>query len=688
MKHEPIQGGTLSTGLWHVPVEYDVSNTVLMAQYDGVGGIRKYSVAGKWRMLKEASWYCGWSVNGEPAPNDLRKRVTCRGKKQRIEYDALRCVNMSVEQFCHPAENALYTVYRIHNSGGGTVTFDLHFGFEIDLESYYSYRIRRFRKAEAAVPVTLDSPKSFTMSITDDFSLQYSSNVALEQLDHEAGRCNIHYRLLIAPGQTEELSFVLTAGAAVSAGQLDAWLAARQAASAAVDEENVWLEETFRSGDQELNALYGFCLNASLSSFKDLGGGFRGYFAGIDYQSPPRTYFRDGYWTVLPSLPYKPEWVRDQILTLANGILENGSCPSAVIYNQDNGQYEPFWPDHYDSPSFFVMMIYDYLAWTRDFTLLQEPVNGNTVENLMERTLGYLTSYVPKDGYLFIKPENRRDWADNVVREGYAVYDLALYIRALSGAESIYRALGRQDKAEDYGSRSRGAKEQLKRLLQEEGFFNYKNSGGAVEPNLSIELSLLVLYGILDEAEQKALLAKMTEQLETRNNKEQLFGDWGTMAVYPFYKHVHHLVEKTMAPYRYHNGGDWPYMDGIYAWSKLWAKDEGWRYPLTRWFQVSLENGWLTPVEYYGPVYGKGSNLQGWSSMPAAAMLMGGAGLWPRLEDEKITLRTPPWGDCTFKHIRLRGRTYELSFQGGRWEIQSDSPNGEHPFATEQENRS
>ncbi|SDO38561.1 hypothetical protein SAMN04487897_11342 [Paenibacillus sp. yr247] len=674
MKHEHIQGGTLSTGLWHVPVEYDVSNTMLMAQYDGIGGIRKYSVAGKWRMLKEASWYCGWSVNGELTHNDVRKQVTCRGKKQRIAYDTFRSVNMNVEQYCHSNENVLYTVYQVHNTGGSAVTFDLHFGFEIDVESYYSYNIRRFRKAEAVVPaVTPENSMGFTMTIAEDFSLQYRSNHSLEQLVHEDGRCNIHYRLTIAPGQTERLVFVITAGAAVAVTQMDAWLAASQTAAAAVDKENVWLEETFSSRDKELNALYGFCLNASLSSFKDLGGGFRGYFAGIDYQSPPRTYFRDGYWTLLPTLPYKPDWVRGQILTLANGILENGSCPSAVIYNQDNGQYEPFWPDHYDSPSFFAMMIYDYLAWTRDFSLLEENVNGNTVEALMEKALGYLTSFVPQDGYLFMKPENRRDWADNVFREGYAVYDLALYIRALSGASSIYCLLGQTEKADDYGNRSRGAQEQLKHLMKEDGFFNYKNSNGAVEPNISIELSLLILYGILDEAEQQSLLAEMAAQLETRNNKEQLFGDWGTMAVYPFYKHVHHLVEKTMAPYRYHNGGDWPYMSGIYAWAKLWAKDEGWRYPLTRWFQASLENGWLTPIEYYGPVYGKGSNLQGWSAMPAAAMLMGGAGLWPRLEDEELALHTPPWGDCTFKHIQFRGRTYRLSFAGGQWDIHSDA---------------
>lgn len=36
-------------------------------------------------------------------------------------------------------------------------------------------------------------------------------------------------------------------------------------AASAVYEEYGWLKETFTSRDKELNALYGFCLNASLS---------------------------------------------------------------------------------------------------------------------------------------------------------------------------------------------------------------------------------------------------------------------------------------------------------------------------------------------------------------------------------------------------------------------------------------
>jgi glycogen debranching enzyme len=197
---------------------------------------------------------------------------------------------------------------------------------------------------------------------------------------------------------------------------------------------------------------------------------------------------------------------------------------------------------------------------------------------------------------------------------------------------------------------------------------------------MSIELSLLIVFYLLAEEDKAALLEQMTDRLETRNNTEQQYGDWGILTVFPFYRQVHHQVEKSMAPYRYHNGGDWPYWDGIYALAKLMSGDAEWRYPLTRWFQVAMDNGWLMPVEYYGPTYGKGSNLQGWSSMPAAAMLMGGVGLLPRLDAEKVHLKVPPWGNFSMKHIHLRGSVYDIAYHDGVWTIESEDGANEHPF--------
>ncbi len=108
----------------------------------------------------------------------------------------------------------------------------------------------------------------------------------------------------------------------------------------------------------------------------------------------------------------------------------------------------------------------------------------------------------------------------------------------------------------------------------------------------------------------------MERMLETKNNKEQKFEDWGVMSVWPFFKSKKHLFSKSVFPYRYHNGSDWPYLSSIYA---LVKKREGmdYKYPLTRWWEYSLEKGWINPVEYYSPIYARGSLNQGWSSMAA-----------------------------------------------------------------------
>lgn len=685
MKHVPIWGGTCSEGDSLLPVIYDIANDQLMGQFDGVGGISKYSVAGKWKIVKEGSWYTGWTINGLPMPLTLTKQVICMGKKQKMIYETFTGTRMTVELFSHPSENLLFAQYEVKNEGAESIQFDMHVGFEVDMISYHMEKLRqRGETKQVGTSFRAVDQRYFEFQLDEDYIVHVASNEATSLALNEENRLNLHHTITVLPGETKQIVWLLSAAnPGYDQARADADLAQVREYSSDVDATNAWLQDAFHSEDDELNALYGYSLNASLSSYKQLGQEFAAYFAGIDYQSPPRTYFRDGYWTVLPSLPYHPARVRGQILTLAKGIGTDGECPSAVIYNQESGKYEPFWPDHFDSPSFFVLMIHDYLAWTHDFQLLDELVNGRSIRMHMENSLDYLIRHTDSGtgSSLAKKPDNRRDWVDNVYREGDVLYNLALYCRALDGAEQVFKVIGdADDKADYYGNLHRTVVNELQKLIRENGYFNYKNSNGFVEPNMSIELSLLIVFDLLAPADATALLGRMATQLETRNNSEQQYGDWGVMTVFPFYRQVHHQVEKSMSPYRYHNGGDWPYMDGIYALAKLKSGDAEWRYPLTRWFQVSMDNGWLTPVEYYGPLYGKGSNLQGWSSMPAAAMLMGGVGLVPRLDEVKVALKVPPWGNFTMKHIHFRGRVYDIAYQDGVWTIEAEDGAREHPF--------
>ena len=117
------------------------------------------------------------------------------------------------------------------------------------------------------------------------------------------------------------------------------------------------------------------------------------------------------------------------------------------------------------------------------------------------------------------------------------------------------------------------------------------------------------------------VLEAVRRRLETRHNTDQPYGDWGMMCAYPPFKHRADTHSKSSFAFRYHNGSDWPWLDGVYAEERLRRGLPGWRYPMVRWWEICLEKGWMGAVEYFSPPWGRGSLLQGWSAMPAAVAL-------------------------------------------------------------------
>jgi len=117
------------------------------------------------------------------------------------------------------------------------------------------------------------------------------------------------------------------------------------------------------------------------------------------------------------------------------------------------------------------------------------------------------------------------------------------------------------------------------------------------------------------------MLEQARERLESRRNPDQPYGDFGMLCVWPPFSDRSALRAKSAFPYRYHNGGDWPWLDGLYAAERLRRGLGGWRYPLLRWWEACLERGWAGAVEHFSAPYGRGSLLQAWSSLPAAVAL-------------------------------------------------------------------
>ncbi|AAM25114.1 glycogen debranching enzyme [Caldanaerobacter subterraneus subsp. tengcongensis MB4] len=660
-------GAIVSEDFWFKPIKYDISDKNITAQFNGNGGINFFNVAGLWSVFVKDSWYSGWSINGERLPGNYKKKVISIGNYQAIYYEAYKGTEVSIEQFSGN-DGQLYIMYNIKNNNETEVNFNLHFGAEIDLVEFYKFSlfedknnlnklkfmVKNLRYAlKSQLPLSMKQEgKEILIDFVDKYILKIKSNYIPKATRFENIRFGISYEVSVRRDDTVIIPITIELITKENKNQKDIEEDTWKFSLEKTKRHTEWLATRFKSSNELLNTLYSSCLNVSYSMYKDtVNVSNKGFIAGIDYQNPPRTYYRDGYWTVQAILPYKPEIVKEEIYTLAKGIDQIGRAPSAVILKDGSA----FWDDHTDSPLYFVMMVYDYLAWTADYKILEDKVKNTRILEIIDKIIE--NYHIDLDN-LYIKPYNRNDWVDNVYRTGFVAYDILLYLRAIENYEEILELKGYTEKAKEYERKAELIKEKLIEIVNHYGFVNYM-TGDKIENNFSIEWNLAILFDLLPLDYQERIIVQTEELLETVNNKEQPFGDWGIMVCYPFYKDIYDLVEKTMDPFRYHNGSDWPYWDGIYAWCKLKLGKRIWEYPLLRWFEYSLERGWLTPVEYYNPVFGKGSNLQGWSSTSAAAMLQGGLGFKPSLKN-KFKLKIPPWGDCEFRGIKYKGKFVDV----------------------------
>jgi hypothetical protein len=483
------------------------------------------------------------------------------------------------------------------------------------------------------------------------------------------GREALSRSLLIFAGSAAEVEALLS-GADIDALRRDC------------DETLDWLSTRFVSGDPVLGSLFSHCLSAAVSSVKrNEKGDFAGLSAGNGYSLPARTYYRDGYWTIQALLPFRPGIVRLEVLALARGAHDDGECPSGVIFSspvgvkhwearrtateesrRENRITSDWWSDHFDSPLYLVLMAFDYLEWTGDSSILDEDVGGRSLRSLVALIFDRYDSLCGPEGAP-LKPFHERDWADNVFRSGLVTYDLGLYHGALMAAAR--EASGRDPASAAAWTRRAASVARVvrERLWRKDGrhLVEMETPEGYREEHLALDTLAAVRFGAVDAAEGKRILSSCSAVLETRNNKSQPYGDWGVMCAFPAYGKGTRTKQKSSFPYRYHNGSDWPFLDGIYAQLLMEAGDGEWRYPLSRWWEYGLAQGWPEPVEFYSPPYGKGSPLQGWSSMPAAAMVMGGFGLGPGR-----TPRLPPWGESELRGCEIGGKPVDLAARGNR----------------------
>jgi len=373
--------------------------------------------------------------------------------------------------------------------------------------------------------------------------------------------------------------------------------------------------------------------HAALSSpRRHADGGFAGLSAGLVYASPPRTYYRDGYWTLQLLLRAAPELAAAQIDLLAGGVGPDGEAPSAVIIHCPHAEdFErrrledlamqaihwragEWWSDHFDSPLFFTLAVGDYVGATGDAAMAER--HWPALKAIFAR---YQRLRGPAG--LPLKPGNDRDWADNVRRSGLVAYDLGLWV----GALDVTARLGAGRDAET----ARAARQTAEAartaisaaLWRGRWCADYAPAEGPSEDHLALDALTLLRHDAIPEDQALETLEAVREQLESRRNAAQPYGDFGMLSVFPPFSRRADLRAKSAFPYRYHNGADWPWLDGLYAAERLRRGLPGWRYPLLRWWEAALAQGWAGPIEYFSPPFGRGSLLQAWSSLPAAVAL-------------------------------------------------------------------
>lgn len=652
-----VDGAIVCTTDFQDECFYDVANLKAMAQFDGCGSITRYSIADKWEVLCEESWYSGISINERPINDEVMKKVTMIGRNQIIELET-QGLGITIVQFMDEKTNGVFVEYIFRNKTKSDATILLNFGFGIELNGYI---LNNYIEKKCFIPFNKNiniEGNVINIDLSSDYYFDIAFNKRVEITELKDERFYMVYNDVVKAMGESRFRFVVSAGTRNDSSfenVKDLILDFAKHYNESLDYINK-LKSLISTEDQRLKAMFVSCMNCCLSSYKEVDEtGFKGFFAGINYQKPARTYFRDGYWTIQVALPFYPSLVKNEILTLAKGVNCDGSCPSAVISSKE---IKNFWSDHYDSPAFLIMMTYDYLCYTGDDNILNENIRGKKLIEVLKLCIDRLVDISDENNLIYKPKYCRRDWADNVCREGYVTYIEALYCRALYCMGNILGLIGNAESGK-YLKLYEQSKESINKYLwnEKEGYYNDYISGGYCEDHLAIDSIITILYGIADEKKKRRILESCKKLLESRNNMKQKYGDWGVLCVYPFYKYKEHTVQKSNYEYKYHNGSDWPYLDGLYALINL-LNNEDYEYALTRWFDYSVEQGWFTPVEYYSPAYGRGSNLQAWSSMPAAAMVMGGFNFIPDINGN-VNISNKGMG-CTFKNVYFRGNKIEL----------------------------
>lgn len=399
------------------------------------------------------------------------------------------------------------------------------------------------------------------------------------------------------------------------------------------------------TNDPVLNQLFDESVEVALESIHTTKDRNRYIDAGPRYSDPQRVYYRDSYWASGMVLLIEPAVVRDQILLLTRGVNTDGSVPSAIPVDPA-GRMIPLWIDHHDSGSYFIMMVYDYIRWTSDTTILTEMVGDRTIYSITKDILAHLVSLDKNENYLPEKPANSlQDWLDTIPRGGEVISNEVLYYRALRNMVELAHIMKSNEDARTFDRRSLIVRSQINDQFwnEKKGSYNERCENDVCEDRLTNESSLASLYDVI-APENSARFFETLRQLETT---------WGVVNAYPPYP--------GSRAYTYQNMTDWPFLDAMNAGARLKAGNADWYYPLTRWWTYHKENrkpGEKLP-EFVSPIDQTGGLSQAWSVAPMVSFVRYGIGLDPTMNG-RYDLKSPLTGPIKMENVMVRSRRISI----------------------------
>ncbi|MBQ7235605.1 MAG: hypothetical protein IJX03_00415 [Clostridia bacterium] len=578
MKHSFKDGKIIVNSKFYEKAIYNVSNTKISAIFDGMGCVPFYALGDKKSYIGKMS--IAIHYNGKPTDFCMPKRVEMIGRKQIVTVYLPDGNKFIIKSFLDKSVNAVFLSYELKGKNNGLLEIALY-GALINA-SIYENQVK-----------------------TEETSISFSAPI-----NYQVENQSIYFTLDKSCPQIKACLICGEKPNCISKLLNDFNLYEQSC------KDEIKTVKVPKTLNEKEKAMFLSCYFCALENYKEKDD-FQAFMAGHAYLMPMRTYFRDSYYTVLPMYNGNVDLVKNQIITLSRGISSDGNCPSAV-----KSDYSAYWGNHFDSPSYLAIMLYDYVRYSKDKDILNLRISNKTVLECASSAIEKLSQYADETCLLYKNGKfNKRDWADEVNRYGYVTYDEILYARALFSLAKLYDILGVDAKCDEYLKWYEKVKTAINTLLWNEdlGYYvNFKNED-YTENNLSIDTVLASIFNIADQDKSIKMLRNMEKTLEVKNNENVKVQDFGVMSVYPFYSNIYSATNRSAQPLHYHNGGNWPYYSALYSYAKRKFGME-YKNALTSWFFYNVKKGNYTPIEYFSPIYKDGSLLQAWSSVAAFVM--------------------------------------------------------------------